>query len=188
MIRSVAVTAADGGPAPSTVQMGKTIRLYAQATRNDDSTDIVADGVTWTSKDVDKAKVAADGTVTPVAVGAARVNATVDTVTSPDFTVNVTPALGALTVTATARTGGQTLTVKETLGTGNMRRYRLTAANAKPVVDYDTVCDTKSGWVELPANGQITGTAGQVATVVEMTMQGAKARSKGEATLPAPTA
>lgn len=188
MIRSVAVTAADGGTAPSTVRMGETIRLYAQATRNNASKDMLSTGVTWASKDTAKATVSNNGTVTPVAVGTARINATADGITSPDLTVTVTPTLGALTVTAAARTGGQTITVKEPLGDGNMRRYLLTAANAKPTVAYDTVCDTKSGWADLPANGEITGTAGQVATVVEMTTNGAKARAKGEATLPATTA
>lgn len=64
-------------------------------------------------------------------------------------------------MTATARDGGQTVTVKEALAAGLQRRYKITAANAKPTVDYDTVVDN--------------------------TMSGANARAKGEATLPAPT-
>ena len=63
-------------------------------------------------------------------------------------------------MTATARDGGQAVTVKEALAAGLQRRYKITAANAKPMVDYDTVVDN--------------------------TTSGANARPKGEATLPAP--
>lgn len=62
---------------------------------------------------------------------------------------------------ATARDGGQAVAVKEALAAGLQRRYKITAANAKPMVDYDTVVDN--------------------------TTSGANARAKGEATLPAPT-
>lgn len=51
--------------------------------------------------------------------------------------------------------------MKEALAAGLQRRYKITAANAKPMVDYDTVVDN--------------------------TTSGANARVKGEATLPAPT-
>ncbi len=64
-------------------------------------------------------------------------------------------------MTATARNGGQAVTVKEALAAGLQRRYKITAANAKPMADYDTVVDN--------------------------TTSGANARAKGEATLPAPT-
>lgn len=64
-------------------------------------------------------------------------------------------------MTATARDGGQAVTVKEALAADLQRRYKITAANAKPMVDYDTVVDN--------------------------TTSGANARAKGEATLPAPT-
>lgn len=64
-------------------------------------------------------------------------------------------------MTATARDGGQAVAVKEALAAGLQRRYKITAANAKPMVDYDTVVDN--------------------------TTSGANARAKGEATMPAPT-
>ena len=96
--------------------------------------------------------------------------------------------LDALTVTATARQGGQTLTVKETLGANLQRRYKITDANAKPAVAYDTVCATADGWLAWPENGEVSGTEGQVATVVDVTVKGANARGKGEATLPDPLA
>ena len=82
-------------------------------------------------------------------------------------------------MTATARNGGQTATVKEALAAGLQRRYKITAANAKPMVDYDTVVDAASGWIAVSANG--------IVTVVDNTPSGANARAKGEATLPAPT-
>ncbi|MBT1161207.1 Ig-like domain-containing protein [Bifidobacterium sp. SO1] len=92
MIRSVAVTAANGGAAPGSVQMGKTIRLYAQATRNNGSKDILSSGVTWASSDQTKAKIGGDGTVTPAAVGSTKITAKADGVTSPALTVTVTAA------------------------------------------------------------------------------------------------
>lgn len=97
------------------------------------------------------------------------------------------PTLGTLTVKASAREGGQTVTVTEKLGTGVLRRYLITDAGDKPTVDYDTVCASASGWTAFPENGQVTGTADQVVTVVDCTEQGANARAKGEAVLPAPT-
>lgn len=100
----------------------------------------------------------------------------------------MTPALGALTVTATAREGGQTVTVRETAGAGMMRRFLVTDKGNEPTVAYDTVCAQASGWADLPADGAVSGEEGQTVTVVEATQQGAKARGVGAATLPAPLA
>ena len=50
-------------------------------------------------------------------------------------------------MTAAARKGGQTVTVREAIASGLQRRYKITAANPKPTVDYDTVVDTASGWL-----------------------------------------
>lgn len=90
-------------------------------------------------------------------------------------------------MTAAARTGGQTLTVKESASSGLQRRYIITDANKRPAVSYGTVTDSGSGWQAFPGNGQVSGKAGQVATVVDCTASGAYAHAKGEATLPAPT-
>lgn len=153
----------------------------------------MADTPTWATSDDTKATVtpAADGktaVVDFIAAGNVDISATVGTVTKKtSFTVTPPPTLGALTVKAAARVGGQTVTVTEAVGSGLQRRYKITAANAKPTVNYNTVVDTKSGWVAFPDNGQITGTEGQVVTVVDCTVSGANARTKGEATLPAPT-
>ena len=92
-----------------------------------------------------------------------------------------------LTVKAVAREGGQTVTVTEPVDSGLQRRYKITDANAKPSVAYDTVVATDGGWSAFPENGQVTGTEGQVITVVDNTTSGAFARKTGTATLPAPT-
>lgn len=97
------------------------------------------------------------------------------------------PTLGELTVTVAPRSGGQTVTVAPETESGNMLRYKITAADAKPSFSYDTPLITADGWTAFPDNGQVSGTEGQVITVAEMTTQGAKARKKGEAVLPAPT-
>lgn len=93
-----------------------------------------------------------------------------------------------LTVTATGREGGQTVTVTEALEQGLQRRYKITESNAKPVIAYDTVVATDDGWLEFPANGQVSGNEGQTITVVDNTTSGAKSRKVGTAALPAPTA
>lgn len=93
------------------------------------------------------------------------------------------PTLGALNVTASAVTDGKTtLTVPAAEG-NNLQRYKVTAANTKPTVAYDTVCATADGWTDIPADKAVAGTAGQVVTVVELTNSGTKARKKGEVTL-----
>lgn len=95
--------------------------------------------------------------------------------------------LGSLTVNAVAASGGQTVTVTPKAASGNANRYKITAASAKPVVSYGTVCTTTDGWINFPANGKVTGIAGQVITVVEADASD-KAVKKGEAVLPTPTA
>lgn len=153
----------------------------------------MADTPTWATSDDTKATVtpAADGktaVVDFIAAGNVDISATIGKVTKKtSFTVTPPPTLGTLTVKAAARVGGQTVTVTEAIGSGLQRRYKITAANAKPTVDYNTVIDTKSGWEAFPANGQVSGAEGQVITVVDCLMSGANARSKGEVVLPAPT-
>ncbi|NMM98157.1 hypothetical protein [Bifidobacterium olomucense] len=178
----------DGGDPPTTVEVGKDISLGVQATTTGGTKLPVSALAAWSSDNV-RALTVKDGVAHGVAAGTVNVTASAYGVTTPPLKVTVTnPPLGALTVKATAREGGQTLTVTETVGSGMLRRYKLTAANQKPTVSYDTVCATADGWLDLPANGAVSGTEGQIATVVEQTTQGAKARKKGEAVLPAPTA
>ena len=52
---------------------------------------------------------------------------------------------------------------------------------------YDTVINKNDGWSELPINGEVSGTKNQVITIVDVDSK-FKARSKGEAVLPEPTA
>lgn len=93
------------------------------------------------------------------------------------------PTLGALTVTATAKNGGQTIAVSPALGTGNKYVYIITADNSVPTVAYDQALTT--GWTAVTAAPfDVNGTAGRVITVAEVTADG-KARKTGKATLPA---
>ena len=96
--------------------------------------------------------------------------------------------LAVLDVTAKAREGGQTVTVATQPAEGLQRRYIITAPDSAPDVSYDTVVNLASGWAALPDNGEITGAEGQTVTICDNTVQGAKARALGTATLPAPLA
>lgn len=90
------------------------------------------------------------------------------------------PTLGTLTVTAGKLTDGKSLLTLPTPDADNFLRYKVTDADELPTVEYDTVVDKASGWEDIPTDKKVAGTAGQVATVVEATEQGAKARKKGQ--------
>lgn len=94
--------------------------------------------------------------------------------------------LGVLTVTADATTGGQTIKVSPEAAKGNSLRYQITPSASKPTVKYNTKCAVVDHWVNLTSGGKVTGTAGNVITVVEVDSLD-QAVKKGEATLPAPT-
>jgi uncharacterized protein YjdB len=87
-VKSVAVTAADGGTAP-TVQVGSTIQLKAVATLADASTIDVTTSSQWASNAVSKATVDGSGKVTGVAAGTTEVTATSGDATSSAVTVTV---------------------------------------------------------------------------------------------------
>lgn len=89
-------------------------------------------------------------------------------------------------MTVSAREGGQTVNVSEAPASGLQRRYKITSADAKPVVESATVVDLAFGWTVFPLDGQVNGKTGQVVTVVDCTVNGSYARAKGEAVLPAP--
>lgn len=93
-----------------------------------------------------------------------------------------------LVVSATAREGGQTVTVSTALGEDLQRRYMVTDATAAPVPAYDETAPLASGWAAFPEDGAVSGKAGQVVTVVDCTINGAKVRAIGSAVLPAPAA
>jgi hypothetical protein len=87
-------------------------------------------------------------------------------------------------VTVSAREGGQQVNVSEAPASGLQRRYKITSADAKPVVESATVVDLAFGWTVFPLDGQVNGKTGQVVTVVDCTVNGSYARAKGEAVLP----
>ena len=93
-----------------------------------------------------------------------------------------------LVVSATAREGGQTVTVSTALGEGLQRRHMVTEATAAPVPAYDSTAPLSAGWVAFPEGGAVSGKAGQVVTVVDCTVSGAKVKAVGSAVLPAPLA
>ena len=146
--------------------------------------DATVESVTAVSDHPDVASVRVDGlklVITRTGYGTARITATVD---GHDVTINVTAqGLQKLTVAATARLGGQTVTVTPAVGEGLQRRYRID--QTAPTIAYDDVVDTAHGWLAWPDNGEVTGSAGQTITVVDNTVQGAKARKHGSAKLPA---
>lgn len=79
------------------------------------------------------------------------------------------------------------MTVSESIAHGLQRRYKVTVLSlTDSQLAYGTVCDMASGWLAFPLDGQVSGTAGQVVTVVDCTVNGSYARAKGEAVLPAP--
>ena len=96
------------------------------------------------------------------------------------------PTLGTLTVGATHGADGYTVSVTPALESGNTRYYRVTEANAAPTITYDQVVTT-SEWTAFSAEQKITGTEGQVISVVELTAD-SKARKYGKAVLPAQSA
>lgn len=147
--------------------------------------DATVESVTAVSDHPDVASVRVDGlklVITRTGYGTANIKATVD---GHDVDIAVTAqGLQKLTVAAKARLGGQTVTVTPAVGEGLQRRYRID--DNAPTIAYDTVVQTADGWTEWPANGEVTGKAGQTITVVDNTVQGAKARKSGAAKLPAP--
>lgn len=143
--------------------------------------------VTWSSSAPAIAAVDQNGNVTWKGYGTAVITATAAGGTNVKATANVTcatPALKNLAISATQVSGGKTTLSVPNPDANNMMRYKVTGANAKPTVNYDTVVAIDDGWADVPANKQISGVSGgQVVTVIEMTTSGAKARGKGEVTL-----
>ncbi|KFI56585.1 Ig-like domain-containing protein [Bifidobacterium callitrichos] len=183
--------AADGTPVPGQLELNKTINLVAVPHYSDGTTGQPTANAEWALDPAGNGTITAGGALTLTKPGATQITATLANddgtqITSTPVTITGVQ-LYALTVTAVTRKGGQTVTVDQAPANGELRRYKITNADAKPTVAYDQVLATADGWVEWPENGQITGTAGQVITVVHVTTQGAKARAVGTAVLPAPS-
>lgn len=96
------------------------------------------------------------------------------------------PTLGTLAVAVTPGTDGYTVSVTPALESGDTRYYCVTAANAAPTITYDQTATT-SEWTAFTSGQKVTGTEGQVISVVELTADG-KARKYGKAALPAQSA
>lgn len=90
------------------------------------------------------------------------------------------PTLGELTVTSEAGTsaGNSKITVTPEAASENKLVYK-TAASSVPAVTYNK---DLSSWTELPADGEITATAGHKIAVAEVTADG-KAIKAGNATI-----
>lgn len=128
-----------------------------------------------------------DGTRLPQKLDELAAAGDIESATDADINSLFT-GLNVLDVTAKAREGGQTITVATPPAEGLQRRYIITDAANTPDVSYDTVVSTTGGWAALPDTGEIAGTEGQTVTICDNTVQGAKARALGAATLPAPLA
>lgn len=179
------VTAITVAPSTQSIAVGGTTQLRATIT----PTDATNQNVKWSSKQEAIAFVSESGVVTGKAAGVARIVASAQdgSKVTGEAQVTVTaPTLGTLTVGATHGADGYSVTVTPNVEAGNTRYYRVTAANAAPTITYDQTV-TISEWTAFSAEQKITGTEGQVISVVELTADG-KARKYGKATLPTQSA
>lgn len=178
----IAITVA---PSTQSIAVGGTVQLRATIT----PTDATNQNVKWSSKQEAIATVSQSGVVTGKTAGVAHIVASAQdgSKVTGEAQITVTaPTLGTLTVGATHGADGYTVSVTPALESGNTRYYRVTEANAAPTITYDQVVTT-SEWTAFSAEQKITGTEGQVISVVELTAD-SKARKYGKAVLPAQSA
>ena len=179
------VTAITVAPSTQSIAIGGTTQLRATITPTDETNQ----NVKWSSKPESIASVSESGVVTGKTAGVAHIMASAQdgSKVSGEAQVTVTaPTLGTLTVGVTHGADGYSVTVTPNVEAGNTRYYRVTEANAAPMITYDQVVTT-SEWTAFSAEQKITGTEGQVISVVEATAEG-KARKYGKATLLAQSA
>lgn len=179
------VTAIAVTPSTQSITVGGTTQLRATIT----PIDATNQNVKWSSKQEAVASVSESGVVTGKTAGVAHIVASAQDgskVTGEALITVAAPTLGTLTVGATHGADGYSVTVTPNVEAGNTRYYRVTAANAAPTITYDQVVTT-SEWTAFSAEQKITGTEGQVISVVELTADG-KARKYGKATLPTQSA
>ena len=179
------VTAITVAPSTQSIAVGGTVQLRATIT----PTDATNQNVKWSSKQEAIATVSQSGVVTGKTAGVAHivVSAQDGSKVTGEAQITVTaPTLGTLIVGATHGADGYTVSVTPALESGNTRYYRVTEANAAPTITYDQVVTT-SEWTAFSAEQKITGTEGQVISVVELTAD-SKARKYGKAVLPAQSA
>ena len=179
------VTAITVAPSTQSIAVGGTTQLRATIT----PTDATNQNVKWSSKQEAIATVSQSGAVTGKTAGIAHIVASAQdgSKVTGEAQITVTaPTLGTLTVGVTPGADGYSVTVTAAIESGNTRYYRVTAENAAPTITYDQTVTT-SEWTAFSAEQKITGTEGQVISVVELTADG-KARKFGKATLPAQSA
>lgn len=179
------VTAIAVTPSTQSITIGGTAQLRATIT----PTDATNQNVKWSSKQEAVASVSESGVVIGKTSGVAHIVASAQdgSKVTDEAQITVTaPTLGTLTVGVTPGADGYSVTVTPEIESGNTRYYRVTAANAAPTITYDQTVTT-SDWTAFTPGQKITGTSGQVISVVEATAEG-KARKYGKATLPAQSA
>lgn len=179
------VTAIAVTPSTQSITIGGTAQLRATIT----PTDATNQNVKWSSKQEAVASVSESGVVTGKTSGVAHIVASAQdgSKVTDEAQITVTaPTLGTLTVGVTPGADGYSVTVTPEIESGNTRYYRVTAANAASTITYDQTVTT-SDWTAFTPGQKITGTSGQVISVVEATAEG-KARKYGKATLPAQSA
>lgn len=179
------VTAIAVTPSAQSITIGGTTQLKATIT----PTDATNQNVKWSSKQEAIASVSESGVVTGKTAGVARIVASAQDGSNVTGEAQVTvtaPTLGILTVGVTHGANGYSVTVTPAIESGNTRYYRVTEANAVPTITYDQTVTT-SEWTAFTAGQTITGTSGQVISVVDLTA-GGKARKYGKAELPAQSA
>lgn len=179
------VTAITVAPSTQSITIGGTTQLRATIT----PTDATNQNVKWSSKQEAVASVSESGVVTGKTSGVAHIVASAQDGSNVTGEAQVTvtaPTLGTLAVTVTPGTDGYTVSVTPALESGDTRYYRVTAANAAPTITYDQTVTT-SEWTAFTSGQKVTGTEGQVISVVELTADG-KARKYGKAALPAQSA
>lgn len=175
------VTAITVAPSTQSIVVGGTIQLKATIV----PTDATNQNVKWSSKEEFVASVSESGMVTGKTAGLAHIVASAQDGSNVTGEAQITvtaPTLGELTVGVTPMSGEYLVTVNPDPETGNALYYRVTEANGAPTITYDQQVTT-SEWTAFSTTPKITGTKGQVMTVVELTADG-KARKLGKAVLP----
>lgn len=175
------VTAITVTPSTHSIVVGGTTQLKATIT----PTDATNQNVKWSSKEDSIASVSKAGVVTGKTAGLAHIVASAQDGSNVTGEAQITvtaPTLGSLTVGVTPMSGECLVTVNPDPETGNALYYRVTEANGAPTITYDQQVTT-SEWTAFSAGQKVTGTKGQVMTVVELTADG-KARKLGKAVLP----
>lgn len=179
------VTAITVAPSAQSIAIGGTTQLRATIT----PIDATNQNIKWSSNQEAVASVSQSGLVTGNTAGVAHIVASAQdgSKVTGEAQITVTaPTLGTLTVGATPGADGYSVSVTPALESGNTRYYRVTAVNAVPTITYDQTVTT-SEWTAFTQGQKVTGTSGQVISVVDLTA-GGKARKYGKAVLPAQSA